>query len=93
MTAAPRDRRDLAARWAPTLNLPIESAASFVGAGDRRKMASRGIALPDGSFPIPDVPHLRSAIKLARTPTHRAHIKKRAKALGATKLIPKEWTD
>lgn len=76
----------LAQDWAPTL-----AKAAPVGAEARRKQAKAGIAMPDGSFPIPDVAHLKSAIKLAKTPQQRAHIMKRAYALNAPFLIPFEW--
>lgn len=76
----------LAQDWAPTL-----AKAAPTGAEDRRKMAKSGTAMPDGSFPIPDESHLRSAIRLAKTPAQRAHIKKRAAALGKTNLIPDGW--
>jgi U3 small nucleolar ribonucleoprotein component len=77
--------------WAPTMPPGEVAKAAFLAAEDRRKMAKSGVALSDGSFPIPDESHLRSAVKLARTPAHRAHIKKRAKALGKTHLLPSDW--
>lgn len=61
----------------------------------RKKLASKGEAMPDGSFPIPDVMSLKRAIKAigrAKDPEAvKAHIKRRAKALGATDLIPDDW--
>ncbi len=61
----------------------------------RKKMAGKGVAMPDGSFPIPDVDALHRAIKLAgnaKDPAAaRAHIKRRAKALGHPELIPDTW--
>lgn len=53
--------------------------------------------LPDGSFPIPDVAHLKKAIKAfgRANPSKRgkvkAHIKSRARALGREDLIPDDW--
>lgn len=64
----------------------------------RAKFADSGEALPDGSFPIPDVDALRRAIQsfgrapIARREMVRAHIKRRAKVLGRTDLIPDGWT-
>jgi hypothetical protein len=62
---------------------------------DRKDMASSGEALPDGSFPIKNVQDLKNAIKAigrAKDPAKaKAHIKKRAKALGQTALIPDTW--
>jgi hypothetical protein len=61
----------------------------------RKKMAGKGQALPDGSFPIKNAGDLRNAIKLAgkaKDPGKaRAHIKARAKALGLEALIPDTW--
>jgi hypothetical protein len=85
----PMDRRDLAATWAPTLL--NDAAAVTVPMDERRKMATNGTAMPDGSFPIPDVEHLHSAIRLARTPEQRRHVIKRARALGKTDMIPDSW--
>lgn len=68
-----------------------EHARSF-SAEERRKLAKEGKALPDGSFPIATTGDLSNAIKLARTPAQRAHIKKQAARLGASKAIPDEWS-
>lgn len=87
------DRRDLAATWAPTLDPTDTAAAATVPMDERRKMAKNGIAMPDGSFPIPDVEHLRSAIRLAHTPAQRRHVIKRAHALGEADAIPDSWSE
>ncbi len=60
----------------------------------RDKYASSGIAMDDGSYPIPDVDALnRAKESLGRAGPARgkviAHIKKRAKALGAS--LPPNW--
>lgn len=64
-------------------------------AEQRREMAKDGRALPDGSYPIADEADLRNAIQAigrASDPSAaRAHIKKRARALGLTDLIPEGW--
>lgn len=61
----------------------------------RKEMAEKGQAMSDGSFPIATVKDLKNAIKAigrAKDPAAaKAHIKKRAKALGNTKLIPEDW--
>ena len=61
----------------------------------RMMMADKGEAMMDGSFPIPDVMSLKRAIKAvgrSKDPAAaKAHIQKRAKALGATDLIPDGW--
>src|SRR5512138_116020 len=62
----------------------------------RMKMAKKGIAMPDGSYPIPDVSHLKAAIQAigrAKDPeATKRHIIKRAKALGRTDLLPADWS-
>ena len=62
---------------------------------EREKDAKKGYALPDGSFPIESAQDLKNAIKAhgrAKDPeAAKAHIKKRAKALGQEDLIPEEW--
>jgi hypothetical protein len=64
-------------------------------AASREKMAKSGSALPGGGFPIPDIDALKRAIQSigrAKNPAAaKAHIKKRAAALGATNLIPEDW--
>lgn len=62
----------------------------------RDDLASKGLALPDGSFPIVTVADLKNAISAigrAKDPgAAKTHTKKRAKALNRTDLIPTEWT-
>lgn len=59
----------------------------------RRKQAAKGNALPDGSFPIPDLKHLKSAIHLFKTGHGKnrkaalALIKRRARELGHPELV------
>lgn len=64
-------------------------------AEQRKEMAEKGQAMPDGSYPIADEEDLRNAIQAigrASDPSAvRAHIKKRARALGKTDLIPDGW--
>lgn len=61
----------------------------------REKYSDKGIAMEDGSFPIPDKDALRRAIQSigrAKDPAKaKAHIKRRARALGATDMIPEGW--
>lgn len=66
-------------------------------AEDRRKMAASGAAMPDGSYPIANRADLENAIHAVGrgSGSHtaiRAHIVKRAKALGAADLLPDDWT-
>lgn len=63
----------------------------------RAAMAKNGQALPDGSYPIADKEDLENAVHAigrGRNNSHadiRAHIVKRAKALGATSQLPDDW--
>lgn len=73
----------------------VELATREFTESSRKKMAKSGSALPGGGFPIPDIDALKRAIQSigrAKNPAAaKAHIKKRAAALGATNLIPKDW--
>lgn len=78
----------------------ITSAASGdLDTAARRYAASQGWAMPDGSYPIrPANRHgrddLEAAIRAGGRGTHstiRAHIIKRAKAIGLSDLIPDNW--
>ena len=73
-----------------------DRAVKYVSAQARRKYAKTGVAMPNGDFPIPDEGHLRSAVgRLGNykgdAAKAKAHIIKRAKALGATHLLPEDW--
>jgi len=61
----------------------------------RMEYAKKGIALPDGSFPIENVEDLKRAIKAHGRAKDiekaKRHIKKRARALDSADLIPDEW--
>lgn len=58
-------------------------------------MADRGLALPDGSYPIKDEADLKNAIqsygRAKDKERAKAHIIKRARALGLDDLIPEDW--
>ena len=66
-------------------------------ADQRKNAAKKGAAMPDGSFPILNEQDLRNAIQAigrAKNPAAaKAHIKKRARALGLTDLLPEDWRD
>ena len=61
-------------------------------ADKRKEMAEKGLALPDGSFPIKNLEDLKNAIQAYGRSKDQAaaakFIAKRAKALGAEDLIP-----
>lgn len=62
---------------------------------ERKKLAKKKEAMPDGSFPIRNTSDLKNAIQAvgrAKDPTKaKAWIKKRAKALGKEDLLPDTW--
>jgi hypothetical protein len=62
---------------------------------ERGKLAKKGYALPDGSFPIKNVSDLENAVQAygrAKDKTAaRKHIRKRARALNRTDLVPDDW--
>jgi ATP-dependent protease ClpP protease subunit len=65
-------------------------------ADDRKRMASNGQAMPDGSYPIADAEDLDNAIHAVGRGggSHdaiRKHIIKRAAALGLSSRIPDSW--
>jgi hypothetical protein len=66
----------------------------FFSAEEREKLAG-GAAMPDGSFPIKNAEDLKNAIHLvgrAKNPAAaKAHIIKRAKALGLVSQLPESW--
>ena len=72
-----------------------EEAKTF-STDQRDKLAKKGQALPDGSFPIENESDLRNAIQAvgrAKDPAAaRRHIIKRARALGLSDLLPEGWT-
>lgn len=77
-----------------------DKVSTFRGAKEfnskkREKMASSGTALPDGSYPIESKRDLANAISSygrAKNPEIvKRWIKKRAKALGACEMLPKNW--
>lgn len=76
---------------------PLTEAPRTFSAEQRRQMAASGVAMRDGSFPIPDRDALRRAIaSFGRggddKAAIKAHIIKRARALKATDMLPEDWT-
>ena len=61
----------------------------------RRNMADRGQAMDDGSYPIANESDLRNAIQAVGRAKDidaaKRHIKKRARALGLTDVLPDDW--
>lgn len=62
---------------------------------ERERLAKKGHAMPDGSYPIvtrEDLENAIQAIGRAKNPdATKRHIRKRAAALGLSELIPEEW--
>lgn len=79
----------------------IEQEAAFLrlkraySDNEREMMAERGLALPDGSYPIKDEADLQNAIQaFGRAKDKEAakrHIMRRARALGMEEMIPAGW--
>ena len=78
---------------ATNLEDAVELAPKNIKQGQRKNWAASGVALPDGSFPIPNTDYLKRALKAigraakGKVDKVKAHIKKRAKALGATGML------
>ena len=75
--------------------LPSEIAKRQVSAEERQRLADRGAAMPDGSYPIANVADLKNAIQAfgrAKNPTAvKKHIIRRARALNALDVLPDDW--
>ena len=63
----------------------------------RKEMAARGEARPDGSYPIADGEDVANAVddfnRSSGSDADKAHIKARAKAVGAEDRLPDDWQD
>ena len=94
---------DAAAEMAPNLGpkewehmmFQLMELSRDVSPEERKKLAGKNQAMPDGSYPIASVQDLRNAIQAigrAKDPAAvKAHIKARARALGHPELIPDNW--
>lgn len=78
-----------------SISRAIEESKRQYSAEERRKLAEKGHALSDGSFPIETVQDLKNAIKRCHSGSDPAAAKKliykRAKELGRMDLIPEDW--
>ena len=74
---------------------PFDVTKRKFNSKQRQEMASSGEAMPDGSYPIANKNDLMNAIRSwgrgGADPKVKAHIKSRAKALGATDMLPDNW--
>jgi HK97 family phage prohead protease len=72
---------------------------SDFSADELREFAKSGVALPDGSYPIPNQAYLEKAIHAVGRGSNnshdaiRKHIITRAHALGLASAIPEDWND
>lgn len=61
----------------------------------RRELARKGMAMPDGGYPIRNIKDLKNAIQAygrgTNPPAVKKWIKKRAKELGAEEILPENW--
>ena len=75
----------------------LVASKRFYTTGKRSEYAASGVAMKDGSYPIRDVGDLRNAIqafgRAKNKPAAKKHIKKRARALKRTDLLPDTWKD
>lgn len=76
-------------------SVEIKTEKRDVSSKERERLAGRGAAMPDGSYPIASIQDLRNAIQSfgrAKNPSEvKAHIIRRAKALGASSELPESW--
>ena len=74
---------------------PYEMIKRNFSSKQREEMAQSGQAMPDGSFPIANKNDLMNAIRSwgrgGADPKVKEHIKRRAKSLGLTNMIPENW--
>lgn len=66
-----------------------------VSSDERERLAERGAAMPDGSYPIANTSDLANAVqaygRASNKAAVKAHIIRRARALNATNLLPDTW--
>lgn len=91
--------RCLTCGWGADAEMHAEEVAKRDFSADKRKeYAERGIAMADGSYPIPDRDALRRAMQAFgrapedKRPALKAHIRRRAKALGAEDTLTEAFT-
>jgi hypothetical protein len=81
---------------AAAAKLSVDVAKRTYSDEERNKYAKQGVAMKDGSYPIPDKDALEDAIHAFGRAKNKAatkrHIIKRAKALGAADMLPEDWS-
>lgn len=101
MTGRKRVLTDLKISRVAAVDLPCQEPATSTilkrafTEDERKAMAEKGEALPDGSYPIATKGDLKNAIqafgRAGNSAKVKAHIKTRAKALDAEDMLPEEW--
>lgn len=77
----------------------LDEAQAFRNYSAEKRMdyADKGFALPDGSYPIATITDLRNAIsafgRAKDKDAVRRHIRKRARALGRSDMLPRSWSE
>ena len=78
---------------APIIKAAVEKKE--FSADERKKLAGEGKAMKDGSYPIASKADLKNAVQAYGRAKNKAaakrHIIRRAKALGATSMLPEDW--
>jgi hypothetical protein len=75
----------------------FDDSFGYISRETRQKLAKKGLALPDGSYPITNVDSLKDSIqaygrsKPGKRAAVRRHIMKRARQLDKADLIPENW--
>ena len=75
----------------------VDAEFGYISRDEREKLADKGFALADGSYPIRNVEDLKNAIqaygrsKESDRAKVRKHIAKRANALKVRHMVPEEW--
>ena len=86
---------ELSSRVLPTEE--YEDGFGYISREVRQKLAKKGLALPDGSYPITNIDSLKDSIqaygrgKASKRAAIRRHIMKRARVLDRADLIPEKW--
>jgi hypothetical protein len=86
---------ELSSRVLPTED--YEDGFGYISREVRQKLAKKGLALPDGSYPITNIDSLKDSIqaygrgKPSKRAAIRRHIMKRARVLDRADLIPEKW--
>lgn len=91
-----RNRVNKAMRKAYTIDAKLDIfRKTDYSTDERKKMAEGGLAMPDGSFPIKNEADLHNAVRLVHLGSDpnaaMSHIITRAKMMGMTDSLPKEW--